>query len=656
MFKNKTLGVKISIGFGCVLLIAVILGGIAVISMFSVGAESTKLADEYMPEVELATSIERSARETMYANRAYSYTEEQSFLEEGRQKVDGLGAGIEKAVELAGRAKSLVKLKGAVEEVQAAVNQYQALMDQTVEVVGKMQGNRTTLDEEAARFMENCTDYLDTQNSSMKSEAAQGAAGEQLQERLEKITLINGVINTGNAIRLSAWKAQANRDPKLTEDALKNFDMLSGNLVAIGRITHLQQNKDQLQEIESAANQYKAGMQEFLKNWQDLENLNTMRNDAGNTLLAKAEEVCVAGITNTEAIAEGAQASLGAASFTMLIGLGVALAVGILLAVLITRGIIKQVNAIIEALNRGSEQVASASNQVSASSQQMAEGASEQASSLEEISSSLEQMASMTRQNADNAKEANALSDQASSSANKGNEAMQRMSGAIDAIKNSADETAKIVKTIDEIAFQTNLLALNAAVEAARAGEAGKGFAVVAEEVRNLAQRSAEAAKSTAELIEGAQTNAKHGVSVAAEVGKALQDIVVGAEKVSGLVAEVTIASDEQAQGIDQVNIAVAEMDRLTQGNAANAEESASASEELSSQAQELQAIVHELSKITGANGANGNSRKPMLSRTVPKKALGDSPGGSEVKKQAGLVVIKPDSVIPLDEDELRDF
>ncbi|HEY3325004.1 MAG TPA: methyl-accepting chemotaxis protein [Planctomycetota bacterium] len=257
-----------------------------------------------------------------------------------------------------------------------------------------------------------------------------------------------------------------------------------------------------------------------------------------------------------------------------------------------------QFRGVIDALSGSSEQVAAASGQVSQSSQQMAEGASEQASSLEETSASLEEMSAMTRQNADNARQANLASQ-------KGTEAMQRMSAAIKDIKKSSDQTAKIIKTIDEIAFQTNLLALNAAVEAARAGEAGKGFAVVAEEVRNLAQRSAEAAKNTSALIEESQQNSERGVSVSSEVEQLLKQI-------TAVNAEVSSASEEQSKGIDQVNTAVSQMDKVTQSNAANAEETASASEELSAQARELQQQVDVLMSIVEGGAAGTAAAAPQ--------------------------------------------
>jgi methyl-accepting chemotaxis protein len=409
--------------------------------------------------------------------------------------------------------------------------------------------------------------------------------------------------------------------------------------------------------------------------------------DRNNLIEGRLERLATRIATNAEEVTSslmGAQDKLGptlvAANTrgTILISaLGLlTLTLGGALSVFITRGITGPLNRVIYGMTEGANHVSSASGQVARSSQQMAEGASEQASSLEETSSSLEEMASMTRQNAENATQVSSMADDAQSAVRKGRDSMARMSKAIAEIKASSDETAKIIKTIDEIAFQTNLLALNAAVEAARAGDAGKGFAVVAEEVRNLAQRSAEAAKHTAVLIEESQQNAENGVAVCEEVGGILNKITWDVEKVTQLIGEVSVASNEQAQGIEQVNSAVAQMDGVTQSNAANAEESASASEELSAQAKDLNDMVDALVLLVDGSNGRGNGRIKRTGSAILKQLYATRKEGlgpdrevnalvhpiegdhakKKTRKPAERRLVNPEEIIPLNDEELRDF
>ena len=259
-----------------------------------------------------------------------------------------------------------------------------------------------------------------------------------------------------------------------------------------------------------------------------------------------------------------------AVTLTLIIAIVVVL-IGLALASTITRSLATILRRLADSLDDGSKQVASASSEVSSASQSLAEGSSEQAASLEETSSSLEEMSSMVKRTADNAQHAKDLASETRSAADAGAIDMKAMSQAMSDIKSSSDSIAKIIKTIDEIAFQTNILAINAAVEAARAGEAGMGFAVVADEVRALAQRCAAAAKETTSQIEDSISKSAQGVQISAKVEESLEAIVAKARQVDDLVAEIATASKEQSQGISQVNMAVTEMDKVTQSNAANA-------------------------------------------------------------------------------------
>ncbi len=323
-----------------------------------------------------------------------------------------------------------------------------------------------------------------------------------------------------------------------------------------------------------------------------------------------------------------------------------------------------RLTAVTAGLSGAVEEVTRAAGGMSGVSQSLAQGASEQAASLEETSSSLEEMSSMTRTNADNARQADALMGEAARVVEMAQNSMTQLAKSMQEVSRASEETAKIIKTIDEIAFQTNLLALNAAVEAARAGEAGAGFAVVADEVRALAMRAAEAAKNTATLIEGTVSKVKEGSELMGKTAEIFSQVTSSTGKVKELVAEIAAASVEQAQGVEQINKAVNEMNTVTQQTAANAEESASASEVLNAQAEEMRGYVVALSTLVGAGRLSGNGlrRGVIQSEEAKSQSLERRPSqrpvpakGVQVQPPKSLPV-PPERVIPLEEDNFKDF
>ena len=300
------------------------------------------------------------------------------------------------------------------------------------------------------------------------------------------------------------------------------------------------------------------------------------------------------------------------ASFWLIGGaLAAATLLGSLLGAVIIGTAKRSLGMLSTALENGATQTSLASGQLATASQLLAEGCSEQGSAVAETSASLEEMSAMIRSTADNADKAKAFANQARAAAQTGVSTMGAMNEAMAAIEASSAEVAQIVKNIDEIAFQTNILALNAAVEAARAGEAGAGFAVVADEVRSLAQRSAAAAKQTAEKIEASIASSRRGSASCDRVGASLEEIMQKVMAADGLVAEIATAAKEQAQGIQQVGVAMTEMDKVTQSNSAGAEQSASAAEELKAQARTLQQTVQVLQALAGRRNDGPDDEPP---------------------------------------------
>ena len=389
----------------------------------------------------------------------------------------------------------------------------------------------------------------------------------------------------------------------------------------------------------------RADAEQYVSQWKDIQELSSQVGGAGKPLAEERmtgesrahferlqgnlDKLWTFNVDFAAQAEKAAAVSYQQALWTVLALAAVAMAIGLVSAVLITRSIVRPINeavgiaehiaggdltqkitvnsrdetgqllaamqkmqnalaTLVTSVRQNAEGVATASAQIAQGNQDLSSRTEQQASALEETSASMEQMGSTASQNADNARAASQLAASASSVAVQGGEVVSQVVSTMREIQHSSQKISDIIGTIDGIAFQTNILALNAAVEAARAGEQGRGFAVVAGEVRTLAQRSAEAAKEIKQLINASVERVEQGTGLVDQAGNTMQEVVRSIQRVTDIVGEISSASQEQNAGVGQVSEAVSQMDQATQQNAALVEESAAAASSLRSQAEQL--------------------------------------------------------------------
>ncbi|GBC61229.1 methyl-accepting chemotaxis protein [Desulfonema ishimotonii] len=656
--KNLKLATKMGIGFGVLIFIVCLLGGMSVWKMTDVAGQSAELAEAYVPEVSVAHNIERYVFFAMLAMRGYAMSEKEEYLEEGKKNIEKAKDFIGKAEELPEKATQLVQLKASVKIIGTELSEYEKLTDQTLVLSNRITELRLDMNASAAVLTDNCANFTESQNQFMAEEISARSGAKPLEERLLKIRLVNRFLDRINEIRVSNFKSQTARNPQIMREALKQFEDCHRLLSRLRAITRKEGKLREIEKIDSAAEDYRRSMESFVKIWLAHQTLTERRLKAADEVLSASKAAAEKGSEEALGIANGARDALSAASDLMMIGLVMAVVAAVFCALFITKSVVppivrgleftKSVAAgdltaeidieredevgvlakalremilnlreIVENVKSASGNVVAGSRELSASAEQMSQGASEQAASAEEVSSSMEQMAANIRQNADNAMETERIALKAARDAKEGGKAVGRTVQAM-------NDIAEKIGIIEEIARQTDLLALNAAIEAARAGEHGKGFAVVASEVRKLAERSQESAAEIGKL-------SVSSVRVAEQAGSMLDRILPDIERTADLVQEISAASKEQDNVADQVNEAVQELDSVVQRNASVSEELASTSEELAGQAEHLLNAVAFFKTEQGAQ-ANGSSRK-----RAGKPVVMAVPTNGEVVNQEGM-------------------
>lgn len=647
-WKNQKLRIKLATGFGVIITILLIIGIVTIIQFNKIEDDSRRIAGEYLPEAGIADNLERQTMAITNLINNFSLRNDVAYLDEAAMLTDELSERIDEWKTSAGKEGAINRdLMIILDEAVRTLNNYELMMNEMKRVSSSLRKTRAVMDEASAGFLDFCFEYLRSQEATLAYEIDARRAKRVM---LEKITLINNVIDIGNFMRVANFKAQASRN--FTEQ--QNFDELFSQIEAyLNQLEAMEEGEDNtyfLQNIRSSAGTYRNAIDEYISSFNNMQHINTRVSDTGKRMVNNFIAMSEQSTANSMDFASNAILKIHASLRVLVAGLIISILVSIFLGWQITRSITRplkkgvafageiasgnlqatidvdqedelgelagSLNAMkdkladtISSIQSAARYIADASNQVSHTSQSISQGSTEQASSAEEISASMQQISASITQNTANAQRTEEIAGKATEKMNTGGRNVIDVATAI-------REIAEKISIIGDIAYQTNILSLNAAVEAARAGEYGRGFAVVADEVKKLAERSQDAATEI-DKVSGT------GVNLAEESRQIIKEILPQIELTLKLVQEITASSMEQNSGAEQVNESIQHFNQVIQQNASSSEEMATNAEELASQAEYLDEMTSWFN--------TGKNEQPMKKpdNNKPKKPELGKPGES---------------------------